>query len=169
MISRARGRNAEALRTQRIHARNSSAISASPRFKILHTAHARPKQTHRSHPRRGHRRVSTTRTGLVGWFASNRQRLQRHTMIWSVRDRNAEALRTQRIHPRTSSAISASPRFKTPLLNMLNYSCLVATQTLEPNLAGGEIAAYLCRRWTGKPLSRISERLACPIPIVHPT
>ena len=33
-------------------------------------------------------------------------------MICCVRDRNAEALRTQSFRPSTSSALSASPRFK---------------------------------------------------------
>ena len=33
-------------------------------------------------------------------------------MIWCVRDRNAEARRTQRFSPPISSALSASPRFK---------------------------------------------------------
>jgi hypothetical protein len=36
-------------------------------------------------------------------------------MVWSGNDRNAETLRTQRIHSSTHSAISASPRFKTPV------------------------------------------------------
>ena len=33
-------------------------------------------------------------------------------MIWCVRERNAETLRTQSFRPRISSALSASPRFK---------------------------------------------------------
>ena len=36
-------------------------------------------------------------------------------MTLCVRDRNADALRTQSSHPRISSALSASPRFRTPL------------------------------------------------------
>ena len=42
-------------------------------------------------------------------------------MICCVRDRNAEALRTQSFRPSTSSALSASPRFKSFLTEIAEH------------------------------------------------
>ena len=46
-------------------------------------------------------------------------------MICCVRDRNAEALRTQSCRPRTSSALSASPRFKSASNEIAEHAILL--------------------------------------------
>ena len=52
-------------------------------------------------------------------------------MICCVRDRNAEALRTQSFRPSTSSALSASPRFKTEHGHVLTPGRYVGAEGVE--------------------------------------
>ena len=52
-------------------------------------------------------------------------------MICCVRDRNAEALRTQSFRPSTSSALSASPRFKTEHGHVLTPGRYVGAEEVE--------------------------------------
>ena len=120
MICCVRDRNAEALRTQSSCSIVSSAFSASLRFKppcsrkdggldprVSHSISRVPK-TAVGDPRQ-HAKAGLCLAGGGGM-----------SRLWEE-DRNAEALRTQSCCPSISSALSASPRFKSFLTEIAEH------------------------------------------------
>ena len=130
MICCVRDRNAEALRTQSSCSIVSSAFSASLRFKppcsrknggldprVSHSI-SRVRKTAGGDPRQ-HAKAGLC---LAGGGGMSRR---------CVRDRNAEALRTQSPCPCISSAISASPRFKTEHGHVLTPGRTTCAEEME--------------------------------------